>query len=390
MTDLKPGVQPGRAFPRFSDAEYDRRWAAVREMMKSDGLDALLVYGAGAGFAAVQYLSGFIARQPAWLLVLPGEPVLLLHFLNHVPAAQAMSEVTDVRCYWPGAPRAITQLLVERGCAAGTVGVVGFNAVPYGSLSALREMLPDAALRDASPSYNALRWVRSDEEIEWFRASGAMLDDMCGFLAERLRPGLTEYDVDSLIHESFLPQGGHPGIVFVASTSMSNPDRLSPWQFMTGRRLEVGDVVVIEVTANYWGYGAQIHRAFAIGSEPTDLYRDLFAAAESTFEAVCRTMKAGATSEEVVTAAAVAHEHGFGIFDSVVHGEAGKNPELGTPRTAHTLEPWTFREGQVMIVQPNPVATEHRAGLQLGCAVRVGGERAEPLHGQPFVFPVCG
>jgi hypothetical protein len=43
-----------------------------------------------------------------------------------------------------------------------------------------------------------------------------------------------------------------------------------------------------------------------------------------------------------------------------------------------------------MVVQPNPSTPDHRAGLQLGAAVRVAPGGAEPLHHYPFKFPVCG
>ncbi|HEY7678850.1 MAG TPA: hypothetical protein VIG69_17380, partial [Candidatus Methylomirabilis sp.] len=35
-------------FPRFSAAEYDRRYVRVRELMAARGLDALVVYGDSA------------------------------------------------------------------------------------------------------------------------------------------------------------------------------------------------------------------------------------------------------------------------------------------------------------------------------------------------------
>jgi hypothetical protein len=101
-------------------------------------------------------------------------------------------------------------------------------------------------------------------------------------------------------------------------------------------------------------------------------------------------MRAGATSRDVVAAADVISERGLTVFDSVVHGEAGRNPELGTTASPHTLEPWTFEEDQVMVIQPNPITLDQRAGLQLGAAVRVTAGAAEPLHDYPFKFPVCG
>jgi len=391
-----PGVQRWASddavigVPSFSEGEYDRRWSAVRQLMACEDLSAVLIH-AGAGTpGGVHYLSGFIPRQPTWLAILPGEPVLLLHFLNHVPTAKRHSVVRDVRWYGPSDVGALFDLLRERGCAAGRVGFVGLaTSIPALQLERLRAALPAMQVIDVAAAYNTIRWARSEEELTWFRASGAMLDEACDLLAEELRPGMTEFDVEEVLHRSFVPQGGRLGLAFIASTSMSAPDRISPSQFLTGRRLAPGDVLITEITISYWGYGAQVHRPFAIASEPTPLYAELFAAAEAGFDAVRAALRAGATSADLVDAAGVIEELGFDVFDSVVHGEGGKNPELGTRHTPHAVEPWTFEEGQVMIVQPNPVTKDRTAGLQAGCAVRVGRDAAEPLHGWPLSFPVC-
>jgi Xaa-Pro dipeptidase len=388
--ELGPGALEGNDFPRFSDAEYERRWSAVREFMAREDLSALLIHGSAGGHGGIQYLSGFLPKSPVWLLVLPGEPVMLLHFLNHVPMAKRMSVIEDIRCYWPSAAESIAGLITERGCASERIGVVGLSStVPHAAYEHLRAALPGARFADVAAGYNAIRWIRSEEELDWFRASGALLDEACDLLAAELRPGMTEFDVEALLHSSFLPRGGGLSLGFIASTPMARPDRISPWQFMSGRRLEPGDAVITEISVNYWGYAAQIHRPFAIASEPTELYQELFEAATATFDAVCSVLRAGATSEDVLDAAGEVERRGFEIFDSMLHGETGKNPELGSWQTPHAVEPWTFRENQVMVVQPNPVTKDRTAGLQAGCAVRVGVDRAEPLHGWPLAFPVC-
>ena len=43
----------------FSDAEYDRRSAALCEAMQHEGLDALCVYGNASAPSAVAYLTNY-------------------------------------------------------------------------------------------------------------------------------------------------------------------------------------------------------------------------------------------------------------------------------------------------------------------------------------------
>jgi Xaa-Pro aminopeptidase len=379
-------------YPRFSDAELDRRFRAVRELMALQGVEALLLHGGPSATGPVHYLSGYLPMRPTWMVfALDGPSSLFLHFHNHVPNARALGVVADVRCYWPSAPGAVAEELRRRGLERAGIGVAGLaTSIPHGQFEELRRLLPEATFKDLGRSLDQIRWVRSEEELAWLRRSAELTDHACELLEQRIRPGLTEHDLVAVIHEAFLPAGGQAGLHFLAATSMTEPDRFVPWQFPSTRALRRGDVVITELTVSWWGYGAQIHRPFAVAAEPTERYRELFDAAHECFQRVRSALRAGASSQDAVRAAEVLSERGFTVFDSVVHGEGGRNPELGISGSAHTLEPWTFQESQVMVIQPNPVTLDYRAGLQLGCAVRVGADGAEPLHRYPFKFPVCG
>src|SRR6266508_2404509 len=275
--------------------------------------------------------------------------------LDAVRPGRAVDPVPALPQPRPQRPRARLRggraLLLAVGAGRGVVGLA--TSIPHGQFEELRRLLPAAGFKDLGRRLDQIRWIRSEEELGWLRRSAELTDRACELLEARIRPGLSEHDLVTTIHEAFLPEGGQAGLHFLAATSMADPDRFVPWQFPTGRVLRQGDVVITEITVSWWGYGAQIHRPFAVAAE-------------------------------------VIAERGFTVFDSVVHGEGGRNPELGISGSAHTLEPWTFQENQVMVVQPNPVTLDHRAGLQLGCAVRVAAGGAEPLHRYPFEFPVCG
>ncbi len=302
-----------------------------------------------------------------------------------------MGFIEDVQCYWPSAAKSLAQNLHSRGLGSGRVGAVGLGtSIPYTQFMTLQNLLPDVQFVDLSRPYNEIRWVRSDEELHWIRQSAYLSDLCCEMLERRIKPGLTEFDLSAIVHEAFLSNGGRMGIHFIATTSMAQPERFVPWQSLTPRVLNKGDVVITEITVNYWGYSTQIHRPFAVSVEPTPIYRKLYDVALECFETVSKILKPGTTSGEIVEAASIIEELGFPVFDSVVHGEGGKNPELGTKNSAHALEPWTFMENNVIVIQPNPITKDHTAGLQLGAAVCVTPKGAQSLHNYPFKFPVCG
>jgi Xaa-Pro aminopeptidase len=277
-----------------------------------------------------------------------------------------------------------------RGWSKSKIGLVSMRSMAYGNVMELQRQFPEAEFVEFGPQFGRIRRVRSEEELVFLRRSGYLTDLACEALENNLRAGLTEQDVLAIVYNAYLKNGGDPGIHFIATTNMDNPDRFVPWQRQTSRVLETGSVVITELTVSYWGYSTQIHRPFAIGKEPTPTYRRLFDAAYECYESVRKICRPGATSEQIVASTSVIEANGFTSYDSVFHGEAGKSPELGTQSAAHPLENWTLEENMVHVIQPNPVTTDFTAGLQLGAAVVVKPGGGEPLHNYPFKFPVCG
>jgi Xaa-Pro aminopeptidase len=377
-------------FPCFSDAEYARRYRAIREAMQKENLEAILVSGA-RGSSEVHYLSNYLAQSPCWLLFpREGDTTVFIHFFNHQPCAKAQSVFDDVRWYGPTPMPTLVEEIRKRNLTKSRIGLVAMRAMAYGHVTELQRQFPEAEFLEFGPAFGRIRRVRSEEELVYLRKSGYLTDLDCEALESNLRPGLTEQDVLSIVYGAYIKNGGDPGIHFIASTNMDIPDRFVPWQKQTSRVLEKGSVVITELTVSYWGYSTQIHRPFAIGKEPAPIYRKLFDIALECDENIRSICKPGTTSEQIVAASSVIEEDGFTSYDSVFHGEAGKSPELGTKSAAHPLEPWTLEENMVHVIQPNPVTKDFKAGLQLGAAVVVKPNGGEPLHNYPFKFPVCG
>jgi Xaa-Pro aminopeptidase len=379
-----------KLFPRFSDGEYNRRYRAIRDAMAKDNLDAILISGA-RGSSEVSYLANYLPQSPCWLIFpRQGDATVLVHFFNHQPCAKAQSIVEDVRWYGPAAMPTLVEEIKKRCWSTSKIGLVSMRAMAYGHVTELQRQFPAAQFVEFGPQFGHIRLVRSEEELIYLRKSGYLTDLACQALENNLRPGLTEQDVLSIVYNAYLKNGGDPGIHFIATTNMDDPDRFVPWQRQTSRALEKGSVVITELTVSYWGYSTQIHRPFAIGKEPTLTYRKLFDAAYECYESVRKICKPGTTSEQIVAATSAIEANGFTSYDSVFHGEAGKSPELGTISAAHPLEKWTLEENMVHVIQPNPITRDFKAGLQLGAAVVVKPNGGEALHNYPFKFPVCG
>jgi len=324
-----------------------RRHEALAAVMGD--VDHLLVCGANRSGTAVGWLTRWPVTREAVVVVTPGErDVLYVGFYNHVPNARRIATEADVR--WIG----------EFERPAGRLGVIGRPA-------------RDGEV-DLNEAYTRLRLVKSGEEIAWIRHAARLTDAGVAALREAARPGVSEYELGAAIEAAWLPHGATTHIHYLAATPMAAPELCVPAQWPSDRRLRAGDALVFEISASWWEYPAQRLGTVFVDAEPTPLYRELLAEAEETFDAVVGRLRAGATAAELWEAAG-----GITIRDDLVHGFVGGYlpPVLG----ARTPVPdFTLAAGMTVVVQPNVVTRDERAGVQLGELLLVTDDGFERLH----------
>jgi Xaa-Pro aminopeptidase len=238
-----------------------------------------------------------------------------------------------------------------------------------------------------------LRLVKSAEEIDWMRKGAALSDAGFTELLQNTKPGLTERELANLVERAYVGQGGTTFIHYIGVTSMSDPQLCVPPQFPSSRKVQAGDVVFCELSASWWDYSGQVLRSFTVGADPTPLYRDLHSTAEAAFDAVTAVIRHGTTIEEVVDASGVIEAHGFTIYDDLMHGFGGGYfpPIVGSKsRPAGPLPHMTLEENMTVVVQPNVVTRDHKAGVQVGELIRVTRSGFDRLHAVPRGFLRAG
>jgi Xaa-Pro dipeptidase len=381
------------SFPRFSDAEYKRRFAAVRKSMVEDGLAAIVVYGGrGREAVSVPYLCNFFVTAKAHLLFpADGEPTLFVQLYNHVPLARRLAVIADVRSGGVNSGASIVAELKSRNMTRAKIGVVG--DLPWYDADLIRTELPTLTLVSWTRQFIKHRAVKSKEELEWMTIAAELSDRAMESLARELRPGLDERELPRIVENSYLGDWGVNEIHYLTTTSMHRPQICVPAQYTAARKIGVGDVLITEVSANYWGYPAQILRPYAIGEQPTALYQQLYDLCERAFTAVTSILKPGCTARQVVDAVRFIDDEGYSIYDDLFHGYGGGYlpPVLRTHATAHEPVPdFVFEENMTVVVQPNVITRDEKAGVQLGHLMRITETGCEPMHKYPRQFTVVG
>jgi Xaa-Pro dipeptidase len=371
------------AYPRFSDAEMARRRAAVETVMAQREISHLLVYGANRFGLAVGWLTRWPVTREAFVVVQPGErDVLFVDFYNHVPNASRLATEADVRpCEGRGIEHPLAELRA-RGAAGRRIGVLG--PLPWRSAAALGELGGELVSLDAD--FTRLRLVKSAEELDWLRIGCVLTDRAVEALHAGACPGLSERELGALVESAYVARGGTTHIHYFATTPMAEPGIAAPAQWPSARRLEPGDTLVCEISASWWDHPGQVLRTFAIAAEPTPLYRELHDVADAAFDAIAGRLRAGATAADLVAASGVIEDAGFTTRDDLVHGFVGGYlpPVLGSrSRALRDVPEFVFEAGMTVVVQPNVVTIDERAGVQTGELLLVGEDGAERLHAVP-------
>jgi Xaa-Pro dipeptidase len=373
-------------YPRFSDAEMARRRAAIERLLEESGLDHLIYCGANRFGSAVQWLTGWPVTAEAVGVFTPGEPdALFVQHVNHVPLARRLAAPATVA--WGGGSSigAAIAVLERRAARGGRVGVIGPMSFEQHDKLAARFGAP----ANLNRRYTRLRQIKSAEELDWLRIGAALTDRGMLALRNGLKPGLSERELADLVERAYVPLGGGTVIHFIGLTSMANASLAVPTQFAGNRQVARGDVAVAEIAAAFWEHPGQVLRSFTVDAAPTPLYRELHAVADAAFDAVAAVLKDGALPREAVDAAGVIEESGFTIIDDLLHGYGGGYlpPILGSQSrpSAHVPDE-PFRAGMTVVIQPNVVTPDGRAGVQTGEMVLVTASGIERIHAVPRGF----
>jgi Xaa-Pro aminopeptidase len=371
--------------PRFSDGEMARRRAAVETLLAEAECDHLVFCGFNRFGSAVQWLTQWPVTAEAVGVLTPGaRDALFVQHVNHAPQARIIADKADVA--WGGESSIATAITVlqKRGARSGRIASIGpLTADQHAQLSARF-----SKIANLTRVYTKLRQVKSAEEIDWLRIGAQFSDLGMAALRDGLTVGMNERELGNLVERAYVSQGATNVIHYFGTTSMSAPDLAVPRQFPTTRRVQNGDVVVAEISAAFWEHPGQVLRSFALG-EPSKLYRDLHAAADASFDAIAKVLKAGAMPAQVIEASGVIEDAGFTIIDDLLHGYGGGYlpPILGCKsRPAGPVPPEPFRAGQTVVIQPNVVTRDGKAGVQTGEMVMITKSGIERLHAMPRGF----
>lgn len=424
MTEKVKGQQQAR-WPGLTEKERDRRWGRVKELMRAQGLECLVVFGLKGREQFDRYLTN---DRTGGILIFPleGELVHLswttFDMTAHLESALRgeASWVDDMRLGANGA--GVVNVLQEKGYDRANIGVVGLDIfapgemegyVPYRTWAYILDNLPSANFHEVSRAFAQLVSVKSDEELQLVRRAAEIGELGAEAMMRATYPGASESEIyAAVMHQLFL--NGANGSVAPYITPMilhSGPDNPSwgaPMWLLRGqppRVVKNGDIIHAEIFPRYGSMEAQLQMCIAI--EPIDpVNKECAIIARQSYEVGLKSLRPGKTLGEVVEAMeeplrqAGAWQltpliHSLSPLSWVSRAAVGIEKLPGIERYKGIIGPTpvlgadlVIQAGTVWELEPNACLGKHR--INIGGTVVVTEEGAVALNVLPTEMRVIG
>ncbi len=349
---------------RIPTVEFKERLQRMSQAMQAAELDAIIAYGSRVQYGQVRYLTGYepwvAPEEWAFAVFTPGhrsEITLLSNspwdFWDFNRAESTWVSDVIVGSRWVESINALLPLTVK------LVGIAGWAGFPAPIYLGLTTEFPNTQFVDATQLSRDLRLCKSPAEIEILREAGHIADAGGRALIETTVPGATERQVAAAI-DSALTLGGRDQLGYFTILG-SGPRTIASCFLPTERRLEQGDVVMVDCAPMLEGYKADFSRLMLAGRGSGRALK-LVETIAATFESCREMLRPGVTCAEVAQRGyETVLEHGYtrdNLFASanypgavfMGHGIGLENPD--PPGMISTTNQTVLCENMVINLEP--------------------------------------
>ena len=339
--------------------------------MRTSKLDAVILNPG----PTLTYLTGVhfhLMERPVVLFVAPGQdPVLVLPELE-LPKMELFPYKVQAVAYgenpseWENAFRKAAQALGLDGKRIGVeprqLRLLEFSHVKAGA--------PESEFPDASNVLSMLRLKKDKAEVDSMRRAVKIAQDALEATIPLIKIGMTERELSSELVMQLLKNGSDSEFPFAPIVS-AGPNSANPHASPTERKLQAGDLLVVDWGAAYDGYISDLTRTFSVG-EVEDEYQKIHKIVQESNAAGRAAGKPGVPCADVDKAAREVIEkagygkyfthrtgHGIGMEGHEDPYMRGDNMQLLEPGMAYTVEPGIYLTGRNGVrIEDNIVITE--------------------------------
>lgn len=281
--------------PKFSKEEYAHRLTRVRQEMKQQDIEVLVLFSPRSFYYMTGFESGATYFQA--LIITQDEMVLFLREMEKI-IGEITTGMKDI-VLWEDHLDATTTLvdfLKQKGWYKQRIGVEKtsqfYTVKDYEKLVALLGRTP----LDGSRCLDRVRIIKSEREIDYMRRAGMLTAIGMQAAMESVGDGVSENDVAANLVAAMFRAGSEqlPSGPTISSGPMSGV----PHAMFHRYTLRRGDAVLFEFSASFNAYAAPMMRSAAVLEAPTEV-RKMMDACIGGLEAAIDAVRPGVTAGRV-------------------------------------------------------------------------------------------
>jgi len=347
------------------------------EAMAASGLDALLATSpenvAWVSGAAPPSQKTVRSRLAAAILPRGGNGEVVAIALEG-PVVRTQSRLPELRLYEEFVEDPVlvfADSLARRGLGDAAIGVEETH-LSHADYEKLARALPDARLVRADERFEELRMVKTPAEIALIRDIGAAADRIAKEVFEHFGAGSTEREIANFVAERYAEAGGDGLTMLVVGSGPRSAAVNAP---PTGRALELGDVLRLDIIGTKGRYHSDVARTAVVGA-PTDEVRRVYDLLVGVHHRCLEALRPGAlTSDVYAIYRAAMDDAGLPPYHFVGHG---LGITLHEGPFVNALTEIRLEEGMVLCIEPLTLL-EGRFGVQIEDELLITVDGYEPF-----------
>ena len=347
------------------------RLEQLRTAMKQAGLDAVAL-NPGPTFTYLAGVNFHLMERPIVMIVTQeGNPALVLPEFELTKAAQIPYKVSSFTyaenpAEWDSAFRAAAVAAKLDGKKIGVeprqMRLLEFRYVLSGA--------PAADFPDASEALASLRLRKDESEVAAMRKAVQIAQTALETLLPTIHVGQTEKELASALTMALLKQGSDSEMPF-APIVCAGPNSANPHATPTDRKIQRGDLLLVDWGATYDGYISDLTRTFAVGEIDAEWVKiagivlEANAAGRAAGKPGVPCANVDKAARGVIEAAGYGkyftHRtgHGIGMEGHEEPYIRDDNMRMLYPGMAYTVEPGIYLEGRGGVrIEDNVVVTK--------------------------------
>jgi Xaa-Pro aminopeptidase len=279
------GVMNGQV----STGELERRWKRVRAAMKERDIDVLVGVSASDALGGhVRYLTDTPSGSSyPTSLIFPcdDDMTIVIHGSyrgDKTIAPQSYASLRGVKRILTtpsflsvGFTKTYEAEMIDQALAPyrnGRVGIIAPAQISAPTMDyLLKNNLKSAEIVDATDFFDAIKAVKSDEEVALVRRLATLQDEAVRRAFEAVRPGMEERQISSVADQYMRSHGSEQGILMSGSGPIGTPSGIRV-PFMQGRKVQAGEQyhLLLEVNSQE-GFFTELGRTCVLGKVPDQM-----------------------------------------------------------------------------------------------------------------------